>query len=528
MQRLTTDVLVLGGGAAGLAAAVTAAQRGVSVILATVPGPLTSATVWSDASFEMEGGVGSAFALPAHPEDSVERFYSDLLAAAHGLGDERVLALLAERTVVTARWLEESGVRFRRDAQGRLQVHPAPGHSVPRLCAIGPRTGMSIVRLLQASARRLGVMTIEARATPGLLHFNQHVVGCRLSLGRGADPLEILSGATVLATGGVSALYPYHTNPPANVGDGLRLAWQAGAELVDLEFHAPMLVTLVRGRAFGLATVAFRCGRFHTLAEAVLRHPRYAGLRPWVESTVPGLPEPMGEWRLEPGPAALAEFARRFPNTMRYFRRHSVDPQQGVPVSLAGHYLLGGVRVDERMATSVPGLFAAGELAGNFLGASRLVGTGISTALITGQVAGQTAAEAALRERRGTAGRHQATEAKLAGTGHVPSLGPLDCQELGWILHRTALARDEGMLKAALRAFEAAGSVASGKASRNGGWPVLSLLLYGRLHVAGALARRESRGEHLRTDYPAPDPALQRHSIVGHRQTGSYLPDQGR
>ncbi len=514
MQRLTTDVLVLGGGAAGLAAAVAAAQRGVSVVLATVLGPLTSATVWSDASFEMEGGVGSAFALPAHPEDNVERFYGDLLATAHGLGDERVLGLLAERALPTAQWLEGLGARFRRDAQGRLQVHPAPGHSLPRLCAIQPRTGTSIVRVLRASCRRLGVITVEARATLGLLRLSERVAGCRVSLGPGSDPLEIISGATVLATGGVSALYPYHTSPRTNVGDGLWLAWQAGADLVDLEFHAPMLVTLVRGRAFGLATVAFRRGRFRDLAEIVLRHPRYAGLRPWVESTAPGLPEPMGEWRLEPGPAALAEFAERFPNTMRYFRRHGVDPQQGVPVSLAGHYVLGGVRVDEHMATSVRGLFAAGELAGNFLGASRLVGTGISTALITGQVAGETAAEAVLSQRRVTAGRLQAAGGEQVGAERVPRLDPSDRQELRWILHRLALVRDEATLKAALQAFETAGNTASSDESPEGGYASPSLLLYGRLHVAGALERRESRGEHLRTDYPAPDPALQRHTVA--------------
>lgn len=112
MRRLTADVLVLGGGAAGLASAAAAAERGACVILATRAGPLTSATVWSDASFEMEGGVGSAFALPAHPEDSPDRVFQDFQAASHGLGDERVLRLLAERALPTARWLEGLGVRI--------------------------------------------------------------------------------------------------------------------------------------------------------------------------------------------------------------------------------------------------------------------------------------------------------------------------------------------------------------------------------------------------------------------------------
>ncbi|MDA8187867.1 MAG: FAD-binding protein [Dehalococcoidales bacterium] len=503
-ETLSADVLVLGGGAAGLAAAVSAAERNARVLLLAKGSTLSTATALSDVSFEMQGGNGSGFAAPIHPEDSAEQFLSDLLGASFGLGSERHLALVAERSLPMLQYLTGIGVPFALGSDRQLEAYSAAGHGHPRLCFCRGGTGKAISRRLAMRARQLDVTIVHKAQAVKLLITARQVVGCMAVDRSSLQPMTIAAKAVVLATGGASGLFALHTNPPGNTGDGMALAYEAGAELVDLEFQSPMLVALVRGKCHGLSGSALKMGEFYgPTASQIVNDPRFEEL---VTQPVEAGRLPRGAsalWRLRP--ENLQRFEDHFPHTHRFLSRHGVDLcRDHVPIAHAAHFSLGGVAISPSAATTVPGLFAAGEVSGGFTGAGRILGTGISTGLIFGQVAG---ANAALRAQATPDSllREAVHQHRFPATGRRPGWIREATREMIWVLQGVLAHRDQAELEDSLEMLDQVeadlASAANGEEAVFASPELHSLLVVGRGYLQMALMREESRGAHVRDDF---------------------------
>lgn len=496
-----TRVIVVGSGVAGLTAALEAQARGgVEVTLVTKAALGTSNTAWA------QGGV----AVVTDQADSVASHVADTLAAGAGLSDDDAVQVLCADGPEAVAGLMRRGVLF--DVQaGDLARGLEAAHSHARILhAGGDATGAAISDALVARVRAAGVDVREHTMAVDLELAGGQVCGLRL-----LDGTVLAADAVVLATGGAGQLYPFTTNPPVATGDGLAMALRAGAVASDLEFYqfhptalavpgSPLVSEAVRGE--GAVLRAADGHRFmtdvHPDAELAPRDVVARGIAAQMarQGGAPVL--------LDATALGAAFLARRFPTIDAMVRSHGLDwGSEPVPVSPAAHYFMGGVRTDLWGRTSIAGLFAVGEVACTGVhGANRLA----SNSLLEGAVFGRRVVDAVLG-----AAPEEAFDDEWAAPVELPSvtatepLGRADLQQLLW--ETAGLSRDEeGLGRAAT--LLGAGAVPPGadvKAVEDA-----NLHVVGAAVVASALARRESRGGHHRTDAPDTDPTQARHSGV--------------
>jgi L-aspartate oxidase len=466
-ERIDADLAVVGAGAAGLYAALTGARSGARVALVSATPLARTASYWA------QGGLAAALAV----DDSPDLHREDTERAGRGLVRASAAAVLCREAPRTVGELERLGVRFDGDRDGNLALGLEGGHSRRRVVhAGGSATGRRVVRQLSAVVVETpGVTVIEGARAARLWMVNGRCVGVVCEDGR-----AIHARAVILATGGAAALWQRTTNPPGSLGIGLLLAREAGAALADLElmqFH-PTAVIGIKGREGFLITEAIR-GEGATLLD-----PR--GER-FVEELAPRDEVARAIW------STMAENARPsvdldmraidpllFPNVVSALREAGLDPaRELVPVAPAAHYGMGGIVADLDGATTVPGLYAVGESACTGLhGANRLASNSLSECFVFGA----RASFAALSEPRGEAGEPPA----------APALEPPSRET------RAALWRDAGLVR------DAEGLTALAEDPH----PLA------RLIARHALLRAETRGAHMRSDYPQTDPALDLHHSV--------------
>jgi L-aspartate oxidase len=448
-------MIVVGGGVAGLYAALSAAAEGEVLLLAK--GPVAASNSW-----HAQGGVAAALAQEDEPEFHAE----DTLRAGRGLGRVSAVRALTEEAPARIADLVELGVDFDDDL-GR-----EGGHSLRRIAhANGAETGKAIAAALAERVREHPRITVAEDETVRSLWEEDG-----LCVGVITDGRAISAPATLLATGGYAALWERTTNPAGAVGDGLVLAYRAGAALGDLEF-VQFHPTALKGNGFllsealrgeGAVLVGADGGRFtDELA------PRDVVTRAIVAN---------GDARLD-----LRAIDRgRFPGLMATLEREGYDPAaEPIPVSPAAHYTVGGIVTDLDGRSTLPGMYAAGECAATGVhGANRLA----SNSLLECLVFGRRAALAAVSE---------------------PNPGLRDVSETS----RRYLRDGDETVTAEIRhqLWEDAGVIRSAEGlERLRGVDAL----LPRLVAESALARRESRGAHFRSDFPTEDDAFAAHVIL--------------
>jgi L-aspartate oxidase len=472
------EVAVVGAGAAGLYAALTAARAGARVALVSATPLAQTASYWA------QGGLAAALA----PDDSPDLHRRDTETAGRGAVRRSAAQLLCREAPRAVRELEELGVRFDVDGHGGLALGLEGGHSRRRVVhAGGSATGRRVVRELSAvvvEEPRIEVLEQARAAAPWTV--DGRFVGVVLEDGR-----AVRARATVLATGGAAALWARTTNPPGSLGIGLMLARTAGAALADLEFvqFHPTAVTGVRGREGFLITEAIR-GEGATLLDAA--HERFVEeLKPRDEVSR-AIADKMTEqgtknvWLDMRGVDPLL-----FPNVVGAMRESGLDPAtELVPVSPASHYCMGGVVADLDGASTVPGLYVVGETACTGLhGANRLASNSLTECFVQGK----RAALAGLDEPR------------LPVAPDQPP--PVHAIEPASRATRHALWTCAGLSR------ERAGL----ERLREDPHPLA------RLVAACALLREESRGAHFRSDHPETDPELDGlHAVVREGQEPAF------
>jgi L-aspartate oxidase len=493
------DVVVVGAGVAGLSVAL--GLHGCRVdMLARAPLGETGSSPWA------QGGIAGAVG----PGDSGALHARDTLAVAGGLGDAAAVARLTNEGPQRLVELLSLGARFDRDATGQLDLAREAAHSRARVLHARDATGVEVVRVLGAAlAGRSGVSVFEGSAALELVTDGPRVCGVLVRHPGGSRVLH-RARAVVLATGGIGHLFARTTNPKEARGDGLALAWRAGARLADLEFvqfhptaldvgtdPMPLLTEALRGAG---AILVDEQGR-RVLADAGPR----AELLPR-DVVARALWAAMASGRrafLDAREAVGSSFKERFPTVFEACRRHGLDPRlEPIPVAPAAHYHMGGIDVDLEGRTSVSGLWAAGEVACTGVhGANRLASNSLLEGLVFGASVARSVGEALpyLRQPRTAL----ALPAVPLDTDPGSRSRAVESELRGLMWNSVGLVRTGRGLREALARLE---TLAAELARASGA--TRSLVTVARLVATAALARRESRGAHFRADYPLADPAF--------------------
>jgi L-aspartate oxidase len=509
--EVRADILVVGSGIAGLSAALAARSLG-RVLLVTKTGLEDSATVWA------QGGIAAAL----HPEDSPGDHEVDTVAAGAGLCDTQAVRALVCEGPDRVRELEALGARFEQTEHGHMALTREGGHGRDRIAhAGGDATGREISRALVQAVHSVrddpGITIIEhAMVLDLLLSAGGDACGATLHvLGQGAcDGVGAARArAVVLATGGYGQVYSSTTNPDVATGDGLAAAMRAGAGVTDLEFvqfhptvlwlgaaaagQQPLISEAVRGE--GAVLRDHRGRRFmqgrHPLADLAPRDV--------VSQAVVQVMRETGQDHVYLDATAMSQdhLLRRFPTIMRRCRSLGVDPaRELVPVAPAQHYASGGVWTDIDGRTTIPSLYACGEVSCTGVhGANRLA----SNSLLEGLV---WAHRAVATIRRQGLGELREPTASSSQAGLVDAAARLEVQDA--MTAGAGVSRDADGLAATSRRLADVGeaAAASSPAEANAAaWETTNLHSVGSIITALAQRRTESRGGHWRSDYPSRD-----------------------
>ncbi|MFH8564945.1 L-aspartate oxidase [Streptomyces sp. NPDC017988] len=527
---LDADVVVVGSGVAGLTAALRCSAAGLRTVVVTKARLDDGSTRWA------QGGIAAALGEGDTPEQHLD----DTLVAGVGLCDEEAVRTLVTEGPGAVRRLIETGAHFDTGPEGAIELTREGGHHRRRIAhAGGDATGAEVSRALVEAVRARGIPTVENALVLDLLTdaegrtagVSLHVMGEGQHDGVGA----VHAPAVVLATGGMGQVFSATTNPSVSTGDGVALALRAGAEVSDLEFvqfhptvlflgadaegQQPLVSEAVRGEGAHLVDadgVRFMVGQ-HELAELAPR-----------DIVAKGITRRMQErgtdhMYLDARHFGADMWATRFPTILAACRAHGIDPvTEPIPVAPAAHYASGGVRTDPHGRTTVPGLYACGEVACTGVhGANRLASNSLLEGLVYAErIAADITAEHA-RNTLHTRVPHPVAHPETPSHPLLPPEARFAIQRVmteGAGVLRSADSLTQAAARLARIHAEAAGALAEhGKTAEPGvdTWETTNLLCVARVLVAAAQRREETRGCHWREDHAdRDDEAWRRHIVV--------------
>ncbi len=569
-QRFSYDVLVIGAGGAGLRAAIEAAATGAKV------GVVCKSLLGKAHTVMAEGGIAAALAN-VDDRDNWRVHFSDTMRGGQYLNNWRMAELHAREAPDCVRELEAWGALFDRTKDGRILQRNFGGHRYPRLAHVGDRTGLEMIRTLQDHGIHAGMeVHMECTVLRLLLDGGQIAGACGYDREKGRFYLW-QAKAVVLATGGIGRAYKITSNSWEYTGDGLALAYHAGAELQDMEFvqfHPTgmvwpisvrgILVTEgVRGEGGVLRNSEGRRFMFddipdlykeqtadteeegwrYTQGDKNARRPPELLTRDHVARCInrevkAGRGSPHGgvyldiSWIKKHLPKSEEHIKRKLPSMYHQFKQLAdLDiTQEQMEVGPTTHYVMGGIRVDgDTQMSTVPGLFAAGEVAAGLHGANRLGGNSLSDLLVFGRRAGRYAAEFAKTRAAATVDEQQLQATAAAAlapfdrgpAGENPYQIQYDLQDTMQDL--VGIVRTEQEMQQALAAIEKFRARAErigvvGNREYNNGWhtsvDVTNLIIVSEAVTRAALMRKESRGAQFREDFPNKDAEWGKYNIV--------------
>jgi succinate dehydrogenase/fumarate reductase flavoprotein subunit len=505
-----TDVLVLGGGTAALRAATAASDAGAAVMVLQ-KGPANLGIVAFNAPVP-DGG------------DTPAQFFTDMIVRGQFLCDFSVAAALTGGAIDAMRYLEKQGMSFLHQ-NGSYAPRLTSGNTRPRTVYSSDRTGPQILSVLLRILRSPEVPVLHNKQVLQILVKDGQACGALVVDLRRGEFEVYLARATVLATGGLGQLYAVSSNHPHLTGDGYMLAYRAGAELVDLEFvqfepfviRAPQLDDLFGisfllddgPRIYNVNKEEFLPDRAVNLPKDILSRLLFKEIQSGRGTTNGGIYFDV----IHVSPEKLA----LHPRFLAYCQRAGIDPTtQPFEAGPAQHYMMGGVRIDERAQTGVPGLFAAGEAAGGVHGADRLAGNSGTDVLVFGAIAGASAAAYACEAHAQVFSQAELQQIALfldrfqGGELDQKQASEIYSRLKGVMWDKVGLVRSTHGLSSALGSIrdlqcEAQELNANGLLEQVRLWELENQLLLAEMICRSAALRQESRGVHFHMDFPARD-----------------------
>jgi len=572
-ERHDFDVVVIGAGGAGLRAAIEAREMGARTAL------VCKSLLGKAHTVMAEGGVAAALGN-VWPEDNWEVHFRDTMRGGKMLNNWRMAEIHALEAPDRVLELEEWGALFDRTPDGRILQRDFGGHRYARLAHVGDRTGLEMIRTLQHRAVSLGIDVFMECKVVRLLQDDAGTVSGAVGFWRETGRfVTFATKSVVLATGGLGKSWKFTSNSWESTGDGIGLALWAGADLIDMEaiqFHPTgmvwppsargLLVTEgVRGDGgilknrdgerfmFNYISPFFAAETADTIEEADQWYenkdfrrppellPRDEVARAINSEVKADRGSPHGGVFLDiASRRSPEEIRRRLPSMYHQFKELADVDITTTPMEVGPtcHYAMGGVRVEaDTEATTVTGLYAAGEVAGGMHGSNRLGGNSLSDLIVFGRRAGLAAAERAL----GNPGKNEVSETQVADvTRHATSYFDNQGTENAYAVHHdlqetmqslVGIIRTESELleakeKLAELGERAAKCVVEGNVWFNPGWHLAldleSMLAVSNCTTLSAIERRESRGGHTREDYPGFRPEFENVNMVTRLVDGEY------
>jgi succinate dehydrogenase / fumarate reductase flavoprotein subunit len=581
MAEYTTvehDVLVIGAGGSGLRAAIEARSAGVSV------GLVCKSLLGKAHTVMAEGGIAAALAS-VDERDSWKVHFADTMRGGQYVNNWRMAELHAKESPARVRELEAWGAVFDRTPDGKILQRNFGGHRYPRLAHVGDRTGLELIRTLQDHAIHLG-MDIHMECTVVALLKDGGRISGALAYERVGGGFKVFkAGAVIVATGGIGRSFKITSNSWEGTGDGHALAYEAGAELMDMEFvqfHPTgmvwplsvrgLLVTEgVRGEGgvlrnkngerfmFGDIPDNYKSqtadtpeeGWRYTQGDKNARRPPELLTRDHVARCImrevkAGRGSPHGgvfldiSWIKEHLPNAADHIKRKLPSMYHQFKQLADIDITQVPMEVGPttHYVMGGIRVDaDTQMSNVPGLFAAGECASGINGANRLGGNSLSDLLVFGKLAGEHAAHFVKKNAKPSIDDGEVDKALKAAVepferpaGENPYTIQTELQDSMQDL--VGIVRLEAEMKEALVVIEklkdrARRASVSGTKKYNPGWhtaiDLKNMLIISEAIAKSAIERKESRGGHFREDFPNKADVWSHQNVVIHKEAGGGM-----
>ncbi|HOI72064.1 MAG TPA: fumarate reductase subunit A [Methanobacterium sp.] len=544
-----TDVLVIGSGGAGCRAAIEASKQGLDVIIIS-----KGLSFKSGCTTLAEGGYNAAFGY-VDEKDSTEAHFKDTLKGGAYLNDAELVKILVEEAPDGLNELESYGAMFDRQETGELNQRPFGGQTFRRTCFQGDRTGHEMMTALKEEVIKREITTIEEVEITTLLTNDEDgsVLGaCGISV-KNSNFLIFQAKSTTLATGGAGWMYPVTSNAMQKTGDGFAMAYQVGADLLDMEqvqFH-PTGMLYPESRRGVLITEAVRAegGRlFNSKGERFMKNydsreelaTRDVVARAIYSEIIQGRGTKRGGVYLDVTHLPRELIEDKLETMLQQFLDIGIDiREEPMEVAPTAHHFMGGARINEHGETTVKNLFAAGEVTGGVHGANRLGGNALADTQVFGRRAGESAAKNALKNQNKkhedmlmdkAAFEQERIQSLIKDGKYYPFEIRKELQEVMW--KNVAIIRNQEGLKTAItRIKELKDMLADMKVPAidvynkdlQDALEAEKLLEVALLTAESALIREESRGAHFREDYPETQDEWKKSIVLNQDKGISYI-----